>query len=99
MQQLAAGKHKDRNKLLEHSTLESSGRAVSVCSSSKTLALATCIVCFAGYEHPVDEVVTDLTACLEDSALPLMQFTEVFAVVQVRQSHTVPAAHAQLGAL
>jgi hypothetical protein len=47
----------------------------------------------------VDEVVTDLAACLEDSALPLMQFTEVFAVVQVRQSHTVPAAHAQLGAL
>ncbi len=45
----------------------------------------------------MDEVVTDLTACLEDSALPLMQFTEAFAVVQVRQSHMVfPAAHAQL---
>lgn len=47
----------------------------------------------------MDEVVTDLTACLEDSALPLMQFTEAFAVVQVKQSHTVPAAHVQLGAL
>jgi len=44
----------------------------------------------------VDAVVTDLTACLEDSALPLMQFTEAFAVVQVRQLHMVPAAHAQL---
>ena len=47
----------------------------------------------------MDEVVTDLTACLEDSALPLMQFTEAFAVVQVKHSHTVPAAHVQLGAL
>jgi len=53
----------------------------------------------AGYEHPVDEVMTDLTACLEDSALPLMQFTEAFAVVQVSQSHLVPAAHVHLGAL
>ena len=38
---------------------------------------------YAGYEHPVDEVVADLMACLEDPALPLMQFTEAFAVVQV----------------
>ena len=37
----------------------------------------------AGYEHPVDEVVADLVECLEDPALPLMQFTEAFAVVQV----------------
>ena len=41
----------------------------------------------AGYQHPVDDVVTDLMACLEDSALPLMQFTEAFAVVQVRNQH------------
>ena len=38
----------------------------------------------AGYEHPVDTVVNDLVDCLEDLALPLMQFTEAFAVVQVR---------------
>ena len=38
---------------------------------------------YAGYEHPVDEVVADLLACLDDPALPLMQFTEAFAVVQV----------------
>lgn len=37
----------------------------------------------AGYEHPVDTVVNDLVDCLEDLALPLMQFTEAFAVVQV----------------
>lgn len=37
----------------------------------------------AGYDHPVDTVVNDLVDCLEDLALPLMQFTEAFAVVQV----------------
>ena len=74
-------------------------QAASESSSSNAVAFVICIVWFSGYEHPVEEVVTDLTACLEDSALPLMQFTEAFAVVQVRQSYTVPAAHAQLGVL
>ena len=37
----------------------------------------------AGYEHSADPVVNDLVDCLEDLALPLMQFTEAFAVVQV----------------
>ena len=78
-------------------TLKLQHQAASERSSPDSSAVVTCIVWSAGYEHPVDEVVTDLTACLEDSALPLMQFTEAFAVVQVRQSHTVPAAHAQLG--
>lgn len=42
-----------------------------------------------GYEHPVDEVVNDLVDCLEDLALPLMQFTEEFAVVQVMLCNAV----------
>ena len=82
---------------MEHPTLALQYQAACGRSSSNDVALVNCNVCFSGYEHPVDEVVTDLTACLEDSALPLMQFTEAFAVVQVRQSHMeIPAAHAQL---
>ena len=46
--------------------------------------------CNAGYEHPVDDVVQDLVACLEDAALPLMQFTEALAVVQVSQPPHTP---------
>lgn len=30
-------------------------------------------------------VVSDLVSCLEDNTLPLMQFSEAFAVVQVRE--------------
>ena len=41
------------------------------------------VVVTAGYSHPVEEVVAELVECLEDPALPLMQFTEAFAVVQV----------------
>ena len=42
-----------------------------------------CCACCAGYQHPVDVVVSDLVSCLEDCTLPLMQFSEAFAVVQV----------------
>jgi len=38
----------------------------------------------AGYDHPPDAVVADLLACLDDPALALLQWTEVFAVVQTR---------------
>lgn len=38
----------------------------------------------AGYEHPVDTVVADLLACLDDPALALLQWTEAFNVVQAR---------------
>ena len=37
-----------------------------------------------GYEHPVDTVVADLLACLDDPALALLQWTEAFNVVQAR---------------
>lgn len=33
----------------------------------------------------MDVVVSDLVSCLEDYTLPLMQFSEAFAVVQVRE--------------
>lgn len=36
----------------------------------------------AGYEHPVDAVVSDLLACLDDPGLPLLQWSELFAVAQ-----------------
>lgn len=45
--------------------------------------VGVCCACCAGYQHPVDMVVTDLVSCLEDDTLPLMQFSEAFAVVQV----------------
>lgn len=38
----------------------------------------------AGYDHPVDAVVADLLACLDDPALALLQWTNVFSVVQTR---------------
>lgn len=49
--------------------------------------LRSCVLlaCCAGYQHPVDVVVSDLVSCLEDYTLPLMQFSEAFAVVQVRE--------------
>ena len=44
---------------------------------------AACMI-MAGYDHPVDDVVADLLACLDDPALALLQWTEVFAVAQTR---------------
>lgn len=38
---------------------------------------------WAGYEHPVDQVVEDLLSCLDDPALALLQWNEAFGVVQV----------------
>ncbi len=38
----------------------------------------------AGYEHPVDSVVEDLLACLDDPRLPLLQWNELYAVAQSR---------------
>lgn len=38
----------------------------------------------SGYEHPVDHIVEELLTCLDDPALAHMQFSEVFAVQQVR---------------
>ena len=38
----------------------------------------------AGYEHPVDTVVEDLLACLDDPRLPLLQWNELYAVAQSR---------------
>ena len=44
----------------------------------------------AGYEHSVADVADTLLACLVDPALPLLQFTDMFAVVQVgHSSHAV----------
>ena len=37
-----------------------------------------------GYEHPVDSVVDDLLACLDDPRLPLLQWSEPYAVAQSR---------------
>lgn len=51
------------------------------CHSCQLVGL--CCACCAGYQHPVDAVVTDLVSCLVDDTLPLMQFSEAFAVVQV----------------
>ena len=38
----------------------------------------------AGYEHPVDSVIDDLLACLDDPRLPLLQWNELYAVAQSR---------------
>ena len=37
-----------------------------------------------GYEHPVEAVVEDLLACLDDPRLPLLQWNELYAVAQSR---------------
>ncbi len=46
--------------------------------------LLDAVLATAGYEHPVDTVVADLLACLDDPALALLQWTEAFNVVQAR---------------
>ena len=38
----------------------------------------------AGFEHPVDQVVTDLLECLDNPGLALLQWTDVYSVVEVR---------------
>ncbi|KAK9805253.1 hypothetical protein WJX72_008860 [[Myrmecia] bisecta] len=47
-------------------------------------ALNAAKMIMAGYEHPEAAVVSRLLACLDDPALSLIQWTEVFAVVQNR---------------
>ena len=48
-----------------------------------------------GYEHPVDTVVADLLACLDDPALALLQWTEAFNVVQARSHLDLHALRSQ----
>ena len=38
---------------------------------------------FVGYEHPVDKLVIHLLEAIEDPALALMQWDEVFSVAEV----------------
>lgn len=46
---------------------------------------------FAGYEHPVEQVVSDLLQSIEDPALALLQWEENFSVAQVHLSQLIPA--------
>ena len=57
----------------------------SVCDALANMSVSVrCPGCpFAGYEHPVDQVVEDLLSCLDDPALALLQWNEAFGVVQV----------------
>lgn len=57
-------------------------REANLCTQISGVTCKAMLYC-AGYDHPVDTVVNDLVDCLEDLALPLMQFTEALAVVQV----------------
>lgn len=53
----------------------------------KILQTESLSVCHdAGYEHAVDQVVADLLFCLDNPTLALLQWQEVFSVVEVRQS-------------
>ena len=45
---------------------------------------STLFAIWPGYEHPVDSVVDDLLACLDDPWLPLLQWSELYAVAQSR---------------
>ena len=40
--------------------------------------------CYAGFEHSVETVTADLLTCLDNPALALMQWHEVFSVAEVR---------------
>ena len=37
----------------------------------------------AGYEHQVDQIVAELLACLDNPFLAMLQWDEVFSVVEV----------------
>ena len=49
-----------------------------------------------GYEHPVDSVVDDLLACLDDPRLPLLQWSELYAVAQSRMPSDLAAQLEQI---
>ena len=51
-------------------------------------ALAAAENILKGFEHSVDGVVTDLLTCLDNPALAIMQWNEVFSVGEVFTSHT-----------
>ena len=63
--------------------------------SIRNLICSSCMYCatpwpwmlmchsLAGYEHPVDQVVNDLLVCLDNPTLAMLQWDEVFSVVEV----------------
>jgi hypothetical protein len=52
-------------------------------SAQRVRLTLSCVPIWAGYEHPVGQVVEDMLSCLDDPALALLQWNEAFGVVQV----------------